>query len=49
MHGLGETALPLVPAAVGNALRSLGLPQAHMPVHAEARARAGRRARRAPA
>ncbi len=36
VHGLGETALPLVPAAVGNALRALGLPQAHMPVHAEA-------------
>ena len=36
VHGLGETALPLVPAAVGNALRSLGLPQEHMPVHAEA-------------
>ena len=35
VHGLGETALPLVPAAVGNALRSLGLAQGHMPVHAE--------------
>ena len=27
VHGLGETALPLVPAALGNALRSLGLPR----------------------
>lgn len=35
VHGLGETALPLVPAAVGNALRALGLAQTHMPVHAE--------------
>jgi CO/xanthine dehydrogenase Mo-binding subunit len=35
VHGLGETALPLVPAAVGNALRSLGLAQARMPVSPE--------------
>jgi CO/xanthine dehydrogenase Mo-binding subunit len=35
IHGLGETALPLVPPALGNALQSLGLAQAHMPVHAE--------------
>jgi CO/xanthine dehydrogenase Mo-binding subunit len=36
VHGLGETALPLVPAALGNALRSLGLAQARMPVRPEA-------------
>jgi CO/xanthine dehydrogenase Mo-binding subunit len=36
IHGLGETALPLVPAALGNALRSLGVPQQRMPVRSEA-------------
>ncbi|MDX6600578.1 MAG: hypothetical protein QOE87_4465, partial [Gaiellales bacterium] len=36
VHGLGETALPLIPAAVGNALRSLGAAQARMPVRPEA-------------
>jgi CO/xanthine dehydrogenase Mo-binding subunit len=36
IHGLGETALPLVPAALGNGLRSLGVPQQHMPVRSEA-------------
>ena len=35
IHGLGETALPLVPPALGNALQSLGLAQTHMPVHPE--------------
>jgi CO/xanthine dehydrogenase Mo-binding subunit len=32
VHGLGETALPLVPAAVGNALRTLALPPERMPM-----------------
>jgi CO/xanthine dehydrogenase Mo-binding subunit len=36
VHGLGETALPLIPAALGNALRSLGAPQQRMPVSPEA-------------
>jgi CO/xanthine dehydrogenase Mo-binding subunit len=36
VHGLGETALPLVPAALGNALRSLGAAQSRMPVRPEA-------------
>jgi CO/xanthine dehydrogenase Mo-binding subunit len=36
VHGLGETALPLVPAALGNALRSLGAAQQRMPVRPEA-------------
>jgi CO/xanthine dehydrogenase Mo-binding subunit len=35
VHGLGETALPLIPAALGNALRSLGAPQSRMPVRPE--------------
>jgi CO/xanthine dehydrogenase Mo-binding subunit len=36
VHGLGETALPPVPAAIGNALVSLGLRVRELPVSAEA-------------
>jgi CO/xanthine dehydrogenase Mo-binding subunit len=35
IHGLGETALPLIPPALGNALQSLGLRQTEMPIHPE--------------
>jgi CO/xanthine dehydrogenase Mo-binding subunit len=34
-HGLGETALPPVPAAIGNALGSLGLRLTHLPMTSE--------------
>ena len=34
-HGLGETALPPVPAAIGNALASLGLQLTELPMTAE--------------
>ena len=34
-HGLGETALPPVPAAIGNALASLGLNLTELPMTAE--------------
>jgi CO/xanthine dehydrogenase Mo-binding subunit len=34
-HGLGETALPPVPAAIGNALQSLGLHLTELPMSAE--------------
>ncbi len=34
-HGLGETALPPVPAAIGNALHSLGLDLTELPMSAE--------------
>ena len=34
-HGLGETALPPVPAAIGNALHSLGLDLRELPMSAE--------------
>jgi CO/xanthine dehydrogenase Mo-binding subunit len=34
-HGLGETALPPVPAAIGNAIASLGLPLTELPMTAE--------------
>ncbi|MGH3033683.1 MAG: molybdopterin cofactor-binding domain-containing protein, partial [Gaiellaceae bacterium] len=36
VHGLGETALPPVPAAVGNSLGSLGLRVRELPISAEA-------------
>jgi CO/xanthine dehydrogenase Mo-binding subunit len=35
VHGLGETALPPVPAAIGNALASLGVHVTHLPITAE--------------
>jgi len=35
VHGLGETALPPVPAAIGNALYSLGLDVRELPITAE--------------
>jgi CO/xanthine dehydrogenase Mo-binding subunit len=36
VHGLGETALPPVPAAIGNALQSLGLHVTELPITPEA-------------
>jgi CO/xanthine dehydrogenase Mo-binding subunit len=36
VHGLGETALPPVPAAIGNALQSLGLHVTDLPITPEA-------------
>ncbi len=36
IHGLGETALPPVPAATGNALYSLGIHVTELPISAEA-------------
>jgi CO/xanthine dehydrogenase Mo-binding subunit len=36
VHGLGETALPPVPAAIGNALAALGLDVTELPMTAEA-------------
>jgi CO/xanthine dehydrogenase Mo-binding subunit len=35
VHGLGETALPPVPAAIGNALQSLGLHVTELPITPE--------------
>ena len=35
VHGLGETVLPPVPAAIGNALYSLGLEIHELPISAE--------------
>jgi CO/xanthine dehydrogenase Mo-binding subunit len=32
VHGLGETAVPPVPAAIGNALASLGIEVAELPI-----------------
>jgi CO/xanthine dehydrogenase Mo-binding subunit len=36
VHGLGETAVPPVPAAIGNALGSLGIHVSELPITAEA-------------
>jgi CO/xanthine dehydrogenase Mo-binding subunit len=36
VHGLGETAVPPVPAAIGNALASLGIHVTELPISAEA-------------
>jgi CO/xanthine dehydrogenase Mo-binding subunit len=36
VHGLGETAVPPVPAAIGNALGSLGIHVDELPITAEA-------------
>jgi CO/xanthine dehydrogenase Mo-binding subunit len=36
VHGLGETAVPPVPAAIGNALGSLGIHVTELPITAEA-------------
>ena len=41
VHGLGETALPPVPAAIGNALASLGIDVDGAAAHRRARARGG--------
>jgi CO/xanthine dehydrogenase Mo-binding subunit len=35
VHGLGETALPPVPAAIGNAVNSLGIPVTELPLTPE--------------
>ena len=35
VHGLGETALPPVPAAIGNALGSLGIQVTELPMTSE--------------
>ena len=40
VHGLGETALPPVPAAIGNALHSLGLHVTELPITPGGRAEA---------
>ena len=36
VHGLGETAVPPIPAAIGNALGSLGILVNDLPITAEA-------------
>jgi CO/xanthine dehydrogenase Mo-binding subunit len=36
VHGLGETAVPPVPPAIGNALGSLGIRVGELPITAEA-------------
>jgi CO/xanthine dehydrogenase Mo-binding subunit len=49
VHGLGETALPPVPPAIGNALGSLGLHVTDLPITAEAVLAAVDRRARVPA
>ncbi len=49
VHGLGETALPPVPAAIGNAVASLGIPVTDLPLTPERVLAAGLRRAEAPA
>ncbi len=49
VHGLGETALPPVPAAIGNAVASLGIPVTDLPLTPERVLAAAARAVEAPA
>ncbi|HKP18293.1 MAG TPA: xanthine dehydrogenase family protein molybdopterin-binding subunit [Gaiellaceae bacterium] len=49
VHGLGETALPPVPAAIGNAVASLGIPVTELPLTPERVLAAAARAVEAPA
>jgi CO/xanthine dehydrogenase Mo-binding subunit len=49
VHGLGETALPPVPAAIGNAVASLGIPVTELPLTPERVLAAASRTVEAPA
>jgi CO/xanthine dehydrogenase Mo-binding subunit len=49
VHGLGETALPPVPAAIGNAVGSLGIPVTELPLTPERVLAAAERVVKAPA